>query len=56
MRERTHIPIADDTPFLSTRKLVSSSGETLDKLLLQTKRVNREFELPRQGTETYCRD
>jgi hypothetical protein len=49
MRERTHIAIADDAPFLSTRKLVTSSGETFDKLLLHTKRVSRELELPRQG-------
>jgi hypothetical protein len=54
MRERTHIAIADDTPSLSTRKLVTSSGETFDKLLLHTKRVGRELELPRQGT--YCCD
>ncbi len=49
MKERTHIAIADDTPFLSTRELVASSGETLDKLLLQTKCVSRELELPRRG-------
>ena len=36
MSERTHITIADDTPSLSTRKLVASSGETFDKLLLHT--------------------
>jgi hypothetical protein len=40
MRERTHIAIADDTPFLGTRKLVASSGETFDKLILHTKRVS----------------
>jgi hypothetical protein len=49
MRERTHIAIADDTSSLSTRELVASSSETFDKLLLRTKRVSRELELPRQG-------
>jgi hypothetical protein len=49
MRERTHIAITNDAPFLSTRKLVASSSETFDKLLLHTKRVSRELELPRQG-------
>lgn len=49
MRERTHIAIAYDAPFLSSRKLVASSGETFDELLLHTERVSRELELPRQG-------
>jgi hypothetical protein len=53
MRERTHIPIADDIPSLGICELMACSGETLDKLLLQTKRVSRELELPRQGMETY---
>lgn len=55
MRERTHIAIAYDAPFLSSRKLVASSGETFDELLLHTERVSRELELPRQaGCGTYC--
>lgn len=50
MGERTHITIADDIPSLGTRKLVASSCETFDKLLLHTKRVSQELKLPRQGT------
>jgi hypothetical protein len=36
MRERTHVAIADDAPSLSIRELVACSGETFDKLFLQT--------------------
>lgn len=53
MRERTHIAIADDVPSLSVREVVACSGKTFDKLLLQTKHVSRELELPRQDTATY---
>jgi len=49
---RTHIAIADDTPFLRAREQVARSCETFDKLLLWTKRVSRELELPRQGAGT----
>ena len=56
MREHTHIAIANDVPSLSVREVVTCSGKTFDKLFLQTKRVSRELELPRQDIETYCCD
>ena len=56
MRERTHIAIANDVPSLGVREVVTCSGETFDKLFLQTKRVSRELELPRQDIGTYCCD
>jgi hypothetical protein len=37
MIKRTHIAIADDVPSLSARELVACSGETFNKLFLQTK-------------------
>ena len=46
---RTHVAIADDTPLLRAREQVARFCETFDKLLLRTKRVSRELELPRQG-------
>ena len=46
---RTHVAITDDTPLLRAREQVARFCETFDKLLLRTKRVSRELELPRQG-------
>jgi hypothetical protein len=41
---RTHVAIGDNIPPLSARELVTRSGETLDELFLQTKRVSRVSE------------
>lgn len=55
MRERTHIAIANDVPSLSVCEVVTCSGKTFDKLFLQTKRVSRELELPRQDRDVLLR-
>ena len=55
MREHTHIAIANDVPSLSVREVVTCSGKTFDKLFLQTKRVSRELELPRQDIDVLLR-